>query len=477
MTTWDRAGVPQLPRGASVSARGEDPGWLVLTAGGGARAQDRPIRLRRVLLSAFAVAVLIAAVIAVVGSLVSRHIAERQAVHDVAEMTDLLANSVVQPALTDRMLRSTHAAGTVLDPIVRKRVLSPSLVRVKLWRADGEILYSDEPRLVGLRFPLDEEARSSLHPPRTQAGITDLTAPENRYERADGKLLDVYRPVWTPSGRPLLFETYWRYDTVTDRSSELWRGFSGVMLSSLAALFLLLLPVAWLVLAGSRRARAQREVLVQRAVQASDEQRRHIASSLHDGVVQQLAGVAFTTAALAERARSEGDVARGVDLDSVAGTLRDSIAGLRSLLVDIYPPSLHAAGLAVALQDLTRPSGTGVVPSVDADADVAVRMSKTKQEAVFAIAQEALRNVTRHSRASRVDVSLRARGRDEARLEVVDNGGGFALDEVAGHAIEGHLGVRLMADAASRVGARLALRSAPGEGTCVRMDVALEPLP
>lgn len=205
MTTWDSPGVPALPSATSPSCAEEDSSWLVLTPGGEPRAEDRPIGLRRVLLPAFAVAVLIAAVIAVAGSVVSRHVAERQAVHDVAEMTDLIAESVVQPALTDRMLRSTRAAGAVLDPIVRKRVLSPSLVRVKLWRTDGTVLYSDEPRLVGRTFPLDEGARSSLHPPRTEAGVTDLNAPENRYERAQGKLLDVYRPVWTPSGRPLLF--------------------------------------------------------------------------------------------------------------------------------------------------------------------------------------------------------------------------------------------------------------------------------
>lgn len=456
------------------AASGDEP-WVVLAAGGAPGPRDRPIRPRRVLIPALAAAVVIATVIALAGSLVSRRIAQQQAVHDVAEMTDLLAHSVIQPALTDRMVRHIPAAVTVLDPIVRHRVLSPSLVRVKLWRTDGTILYSDEPRLVGRSFGLDPDARSALRAPRTEAGITDLNAPENRYERAQGTLLDVYRPVWTPSGRPLLFETYWRYDTVSTRSRQLWQGFSGVMLSSLAALFLLLLPVVWLVLARLRRARAQRDDLIIRAAQASDEQRRHIAASLHDGVVQQLAGAAFTTAAIAERARSEGNTSRATDLGAVATTLRDGIAGLRALLVDIYPPSLHAAGLAVALQDLTRPNGHGVVPTVDVDPDVAARLSGVQQEAVFGVAQEALRNAARHSGARMVALSLQALGAKYARLEVADDGRGFVLDDAGGSAREGHLGLHLMTDAASRVGARLAVQSAPGAGTRLHMDLLLGP--
>jgi signal transduction histidine kinase len=455
-----------------------DPHWVLLADSGEPRPEDRPIRLSRVILPALAVALIIALIIAAAGSLVSRHIAEQQAVHDVAELTDVLAESVVQPVLTDRMVRRTNRATAVLDPIVRKQVLSPSLVRVKLWRTDGTILYSDERQLIGRRFGLDDEARAALSPPRTQAGITDLSAPENRFERADGTLLDVYRPLWTPSGRPLLLETYWRYDTVSARSAELWRGFSGVMLSSLVALFLLLLPVVWLVLTRLRRSRARHEELILRTAQASDEQRRHIAASLHDGVVQHLAGAAFTTAALAERAQTGGDVRRADDLRSVSATLRDSIAGLRALLVDIYPPSLHAAGLAAALQDLARPNRHDVAPSTHVLAEVADRMTRPQQEAAFAVAQEALRNTARHAGATDVSLILQQIPDGRARLEIRDNGRGFSSDGGdADFLSAGHLGLRLMADAASRVGARLALRSAPGWGTCVRMDLTLAQQP
>ena len=165
----------------------------------------------------------------------------------------------MQPALTDAMATNPAQARLALDPLVRHWLgEGGEMVRVKVWTTQGTVLYSDEPRLIGQTFPLDEGSRAAFLPPRTEADITDLSRPENRYERGEGKLLEVYRPVWTPGGTPLLFETYFRYDTVSQRSQQLWRGFAGVMLSSLLALLLLLGAGGWLLAARARRAAARR---------------------------------------------------------------------------------------------------------------------------------------------------------------------------------------------------------------------------
>ncbi len=101
------------------------------------------------------------------------------------------------------------------------------MIRVKVWSRDGEILWSDEPRLIGDVFSLGPEEQEVIEHPATRADVSDLDEPENRYERGNGKLLEVYRPVWTPDGTPLLFETYARYDTVVARSGQLWRASPG----------------------------------------------------------------------------------------------------------------------------------------------------------------------------------------------------------------------------------------------------------
>jgi signal transduction histidine kinase len=437
----------------------------------------RALSPARAILLVTIAAVVVALVVAGGGLLVSQRIAEKQAVHDVAELTDDLAVSVVQPALTDSMATNPAQARKTLDPLVRHWLGGVGeMVRVKVWTTRGTILYSDEPRLIGQTFPLDADSRAAFSPPRTEADITDLSRPENRYERGNGKLLEVYRPVWTPGGTPLLFETYFRYDTVSQRSQQLWRGFAGVMISSLLALLMLLGAGGWLLAFRARRSGDRNEELMRRALDASDAERRRIAATLHDGVVQQLVAASFMAAGQAQHAASGGgDPKLAADLDTVASTVRDGVAGLRSLLVDIYPPSLHTAGLASVLRDLadTASRGAGEVPDVHADIDLEVAdgVPGHEQEAMFRIAQEAIRNAVRHSRARHLTLSLTA-GNGTPALEVADDGDGFDAAALAAEGIEGHFGLRLMSEAARHGGGWLGLLSAPAAGTVIRYEAA-----
>lgn len=444
--------------------------WVVLAEPRDQTKADRPLPVLRVVAPVVVVALVVAVVVAIAGSLASRRIAEQQAVHDVTETANVIAETAVAPVLTDAMLTNPAQARRVLDPVVRRAKGTASLVRVKLWRPDGTVLYSDDPRLIGAVFPLEASTRSSLVGNRAEADISDLSRPENRDERGQGKLLEVYRPVWTPSGQPLLFETYFRYDTVSERSQQLWRGFVGVMLSSLAALVLLLIPVGWLLATRSRRARAQREQLMRRALDASADERRRIAATLHDGVVQQLVAASLSVAGQEARVAAAGDSDLAGQLRSVAGTIRGGVAGLRSLLVDIYPASLHTAGLANALADLSK-GAAGRGPQVDLDLDQAAADSvpPQQQEVIFRIAQEALRNAVRHAGAERVTLRLVSAGEDAIRLDVEDDGHGF---EAGGARDDGHFGLSLMADAARHGGGWLGVRSSPGSGTVVRYEAA-----
>ena len=125
----------------------------------------------------------------------------------------------------------------------------------------------------------------------------------------------------------MLFETYFRYDEVTARSGELWRGFAGITPSSVLVLVLLLLPIVWRLLDRLNRAQQQRESLLQRAVDASNQERRHIAGTLHDGVVQDLVATSFTVAAAAELAAAQEDPVLAADLRSAAGTVAPASGG------------------------------------------------------------------------------------------------------------------------------------------------------
>ncbi len=447
------------------------PPWIRIAAGTSVRSQEPAVQPRRVFVQVIAGALVVLAAVALVGVAASRRLAEAEAVNDAAKTANLLADAVVQPAVSEALLTGDASAVAAMDQVVREHVLDRSIVRVKIWSPTGRILYSDEPALIGQSFPLGAEEQDVMAHPQTHADVSDLTSSENRLERGRGKLLEVYRPIWTPLGKPLLFETYAPYDEVTARTGQLWRGFAGVTLTSLLLLVVLLMPILWRLLNRLKRSQDQRETLLQRAVEASTEERRRIAGALHDGVVQDLAATSFAVAGAAERAISLGQPDLADELRSAAGTVRTSIGGLRSLLVDIYPPSLATAGLGAALVDLVstlRSRGTEVTLEVAPK----IGLDAAGERLVFRVAQECLNNIVRHAAATNVQVSLE-RVEGHAVMEINDNGVGFDAPDLLAHPTEGHFGLRVLGDVVAEAGGELLLASAPGAGTRWQLRIPL----
>jgi two-component system NarL family sensor kinase len=456
--------------GALMSAeQAVRPPWVRVAAAPNSHADEPAVRPRRVFAQVIAGALIVLVAVALVGVLASRRLAEAQAVNDAARITDLFADAVAQPALTEGLLSHDAAALGAMDWAVRPRLAGWGLVRVKIWDPQGRIVYSDAAGLIGQHYTLGQDDLDVLQHPQTRADISNLDAPENQLERGRGRLLQVYRPIWTPSGSPLLFETYAPYDTVTARTHQLWKGFAGVTLTSLLLLVVLLLPILWRLLDRLKRAQTQREALLQRAVDASTEERRRIAGALHDGVVQDLAATSFAVAGAAERAFALGQPRLAGELHTAAGTVRTSIGGLRSLLVDIYPPSLATAGLEAALTDLAsslRSRGMGV------SLDLAPRtaLDPAGERLVFRVAQECLNNIARHASAANVHLMLQQTPRAVV-LEIVDDGVGFDVADALAHPAEGHFGLRVLGDVASEAAAELDVSSARGCGTAWRLRV------
>jgi signal transduction histidine kinase len=454
------------------------PAWVPVSAASDLDDVDAaPVSTRRVLGTIAAGTLVVLLLVGFSGSLAASRLAERESVHDAAKSTSQLAESVVQPVLSDGLLTGDAAAVAAMDAAIRDHVLGPSNVRVKIWTPDGRIVYSDESRLVGRQYPLGEDERDVFTHPVTRAEISDLQRPENFLERGQGKLLEVYRPVWTPRGVPLLFETYAPYDDVTSRAGQLWRGFAGITVTSLLALILLLVPVVWRLLGRVRRSQLQRETLLRRAVDASSDERRRIAGTLHDGVVQELAAASLIVSVAAERATVVGQPALADQLREAASTVRAGIGSMRSLLVDIYPPNLATAGLLVALEDLTTGLHSREVDvTLDLSGDAADALGREQQRLVYRVAHECLLNTMRHSAAHHVMVTLRWEG-DAVVLGLEDDGVGFDAAQVLAQPAEGHFGLRVLGDVAGDAGALLEVSTAPGRGTRWRLEVPLAGAP
>jgi two-component system, NarL family, sensor kinase len=297
------------------------------------------------------------------------------------------------------------------------------------------------------------------------AELSDLDAPENRFERDQGRLLEVYLPVPTPGGQTLLFETYSRYSSVTANAGAMWRQFVPIVIGALLLLTLLQLPLAWSTARRLDASLSERERLLRRAVEATDTERRRIARDLHDGVVQDLAAASFALvgATAQARAREHGEEAEA--MEGGAQALRRGIRSLRTLLVEIYPPSLHRAGLPAALRDLLDPlAGRGI--EVRLQVPDAVEVGDSTAELVFRVAQEAVRNVAEHSAAAAVDVRLEAGA--TVRLTVADDGIGFDVARLADTPAGGHVGLLLLQDLARTAGGTLELDSSPRPPTAGR---------
>ena len=404
-------------------------------------------------------------VVVVVTGALSRQAADEEAVADARSLTRVLGRSVAQPAIPEGLVSGDAAAIDQLDRTVLDRLLVGDVRRIKVWAADGTVLYSDRTELIGAVYPLGAEELEVIEGGGTDAELSDLARPENRYEREiGGDLLEVYTRIRSPEGEPLLFEAYFTADELSQQRAAILDRFLPITIGALAALVALATPLMLLLNRRLSRGARERERLLEAAVRASDAERLRIARDLHDGVVQELAGSSMALSTLA--ARSEGPVS--TELQEVGRSLRVSMRSLRSLLVEIYPPDLHTAGLAAAVQDLVAPLVAAGV-RVDADVSGDEDASEAAVALVWRVAQESVRNVARHARATRMSLTVR-RDADSLVLEVVDDGVGFSETTAKG---DEHLGLRSAESLVHEHGGFLEVDSTPGSGTIVRMEVPL----
>ena len=207
----------------------------------------------------FAIGGMVALAAVGVGSyFLMRHIGTTEAIDNSKTVTRIVGRQIVEPELTDGILRERPSSIMRLDRVVENRVLSNEIVRVKVWTAGGRIVYSDKNRLIGSRYPLAADDLEVLHSGGVDAGVTDLSQPENRFERSQGNVLEVYLGVHAPNGRPLLFETYQRFSSIASSGSSIWKAFAPAIIGALLILALLQLPLASSMARRLRRVRGRR---------------------------------------------------------------------------------------------------------------------------------------------------------------------------------------------------------------------------
>src|SRR4051812_46087797 len=218
-------------------------------------------------------AMLVLVLVGLTAAEVLRHAGRTEAIRDARVLAAVAADGIVKPAVTPGLLRGDPRAIEEMDRAVGGGLLGRSVVRVKIWDADGRIVYSDDHRLIGAVYPLSGGERVALNGGPSEAEISDLSAPENRFERTSAKLMEVYLGIHGPQGERLLFETYQRYSAVSSSGRRIWAALLPILLGALALLAILQFPGAWSLARRVKRSEQERRALLERALDAQQEER------------------------------------------------------------------------------------------------------------------------------------------------------------------------------------------------------------
>ncbi|MFJ5041180.1 GAF domain-containing sensor histidine kinase [Streptomyces parvulus] len=197
------------------------------------------------------------------------------------------------------------------------------------------------------------------------------------------------------------------------------------------------------------------------------EERSRLAHELHDAVSQKLFSLRLTAQAAAALVDRDPARAKG-ELQQVATLAAEAADELRAAVVELRPAALEEDGLVATLRTQIQVLDRAHSARVTFTGHGVKALPAAQEEALLRVAQEALHNALRHSGAAHVDVTLH-RAATGAVLRVTDDGGGFDPRTVrrAGR----HLGLVSMRDRANGTGGRLTVRSEPGKGTTIEMEV------
>jgi signal transduction histidine kinase len=203
-------------------------------------------------------------------------------------------------------------------------------------------------------------------------------------------------------------------------------------------------------------------------------ERNRLALELHDVVSQKLFSVMLTAEAAATQMDRDLNAARA-QLERLRELAGEALEELRSLILGLRPPELERDGLAGTLRKevemVARTHGTqielSIEPGLPGEGD-GEGGDPDRELALLRIAHEALHNAVRHANADHVKVRL-AGENGKLVVEISDDGVGF--DPHAPDVRSRHLGLTSMEERARESHGRLRIRSAPGQGTIVRVEL------
>jgi signal transduction histidine kinase len=194
-------------------------------------------------------------------------------------------------------------------------------------------------------------------------------------------------------------------------------------------------------------------------------ERERIGMDLHDGIIQSIYGVELGLESVEEDLEADVPAAKA-SLAAAIDQLNAVISDVRSYIFELRPAKLSYDLSEAMIKMVDEYRGATAARLVADIAPALPSLGEAQRLALFHIARDAVVNAHRHARAGRIDVSLHANV-NTVRLEVRDDGVGFDVAEERG---DHHRGLRNMEARARAAGGDVAIESAHGAGTTVRVD-------
>jgi two-component system sensor histidine kinase UhpB len=216
-----------------------------------------------------------------------------------------------------------------------------------------------------------------------------------------------------------------------------------------------------------RDANQSLQQLSSRLIGAQEQERKRLARELHDDFSQQIAALSMATGNLKRQIPKDcGDALR--QADGIYGKLVQLAEAVRRLSHELHPAMLQYSGLEPALRSYCEEFGA--LSGLDIAIEIEGSFTGVAPDAalcLFRVAQEALRNVVKHAGVSKASVELQ-RSEGWLKLQVSDSGVGMESGAAAAKAGLGLLSIR---ERARLVGGKAEIRSVPGKGTCVSVEI------
>lgn len=213
---------------------------------------------------------------------------------------------------------------------------------------------------------------------------------------------------------------------------------------------------------------AELEALMRRTIEAQEEERRRVATEIHDGVTQQMVSVWYRLHAALRALRTDPDRAEA-ELIRARELVDEALEEARVAIYDLRPSILDDLGLVPSLRTLAARQLEGLAVELELQEDLS--LPPHHEVALYRIAQESITNVRKHAEASRVRLGLRVES-DEVVLVVEDDGRGFDATAAPRGVSFGLTGMR---ERANLAGGELRVESEPGQGTRIEVRIPLQP--